>query len=401
MEERVVCEGLSLSSKTCDNATFRNSTAACLFNSCGESSLFEESSVECFGRSCEKSRFSNSNVTCGGLWSCEVAEFVGSNVRCDGFEACGGITVQTSAVTCIHERSCEDSGIFGDSVLFDECSCCEGSGCPSQTQSCVGDPPVFCSLVVNGRTCAQRRNPICPFGPELLATQQDTEVVIPPQLELLVGVANPVILPENGGVSPREDGTLIYTPNIGFVGDDLFEFELCDSSGSCRRRKFLVLVGLADIGASLPDGGATLATPESPTESKSSGLYALSALVLIPILVVFAVVWRRKKRESGKPPPSADDGGTNALAERTRPTTGVAIQPVSSASEAPRPEQLVSPEGHAQIPVQGFHLDATLPGDSAYGQPDASRTLQEAVVLEVSPRYEASVGPDMKREALQ
>ncbi len=43
----------------------------------------------------------------------------------------------------------------------------------------------------------------------------------------------PVSSPIHGTVVLNGDGTFIYTPNSGFVGNDTFEYEVCDEGGNC------------------------------------------------------------------------------------------------------------------------------------------------------------------------
>jgi len=46
---------------------------------------------------------------------------------------------------------------------------------------------------------------------------------------LLTPVTTPVIFPQNGTVTIQNDGTYFYTPNVGFVGEDTFDYRVCDN----------------------------------------------------------------------------------------------------------------------------------------------------------------------------
>ncbi|MFC1756747.1 Ig-like domain-containing protein [Patescibacteria group bacterium] len=61
-----------------------------------------------------------------------------------------------------------------------------------------------------------------------------------------------VDLPTNGIAVPNTDGTVVYTPNDGFVGTDIFTYSVCDTEGLCSEvsSEVSVLV-LSEEGASL------------------------------------------------------------------------------------------------------------------------------------------------------
>ena len=79
-------------------------------------------------------------------------------------------------------------------------------------------------------------------------TNPDTPVTIPVlDNDLLSPGAPPnavvnVSQPSNGVATIQPDGTVLYTPNPGFVGRDTFTYEICNSEGSCDEAKVTVVV---------------------------------------------------------------------------------------------------------------------------------------------------------------
>ena len=53
--------------------------------------------------------------------------------------------------------------------------------------------------------------------------------------------------PENGIVIINEDGTVTYVPDADFVGEDSFDYEICDGSGDCVIGSVTITVELNDI----------------------------------------------------------------------------------------------------------------------------------------------------------
>ncbi len=51
-----------------------------------------------------------------------------------------------------------------------------------------------------------------------------------PDNDALIWNTTPIIPPANGSLSLNTDGTFTYTPNPGFIGNDSFEYEVCDVS---------------------------------------------------------------------------------------------------------------------------------------------------------------------------
>lgn len=54
-----------------------------------------------------------------------------------------------------------------------------------------------------------------------------------PNGDALTVNTTPVIAPTNGTLSLNSNGTFMYTPNAGFVGNDQFVYQVCDPSNAC------------------------------------------------------------------------------------------------------------------------------------------------------------------------
>ena len=81
----------------------------------------------------------------------------------------------------------------------------------------------------------------------MIETSPDTPVTIPVLDNDSSDVSPPdqvvsVTQPANGVVSIQPDGTVIYTPNTGFVGRDPFFYEICNSNGLCDQAQVTVIV---------------------------------------------------------------------------------------------------------------------------------------------------------------
>ncbi len=67
----------------------------------------------------------------------------------------------------------------------------------------------------------------------------------------LTTVDSIITQPTNGTVSILPDGTVIYTPDTGFEGNDEFQYRVCDSENLCAEATVTVEVG---PDKSVPDG---------------------------------------------------------------------------------------------------------------------------------------------------
>ncbi len=77
-------------------------------------------------------------------------------------------------------------------------------------------------------------------------TPQDTPVTIPvltnDKGNLVPSTVVVVKNPTNGTTTVNPDGTIKYTPNLGFFGTDTFDYKVCDTAGSCTVSKVTVTV---------------------------------------------------------------------------------------------------------------------------------------------------------------
>ncbi len=62
----------------------------------------------------------------------------------------------------------------------------------------------------------------------------------------------PVSTPTSGTVTLNPDGTFTYLPNVGFVGTDTFEYEVCDEGGNCDIGRVTIEVRDATAGNNPP-----------------------------------------------------------------------------------------------------------------------------------------------------
>ena len=61
--------------------------------------------------------------------------------------------------------------------------------------------------------------------------------------------------PENGTVFINADGSVTYAPDIDFIGDDVFTYEVCDDSGLCNTADVTVIVaGVLGVDMVIPEG---------------------------------------------------------------------------------------------------------------------------------------------------
>jgi gliding motility-associated-like protein len=90
-------------------------------------------------------------------------------------------------------------------------------------------------------------------------TPEDVAVNLPvlsndsdPDGSLVPGSVTVVIPPNHGTVVVNPDGSLTYTPNIGYVGEDCFTYEVCDSLG-VERDDALVCITMAEVDIIIPE----------------------------------------------------------------------------------------------------------------------------------------------------
>ena len=180
--------------------------------------------------------------------------------------------------------------------------------------------------------------------------------------------------PRNGSVTVRENGSVVYTPNVGFVGLDVIGVETCNPSGDCFDATVNVIVS------------APVET-ESP-ENKGGGSQAyLAALAVIPIVGCVAgyLIYKKKKTESSiverqDNAPSFKQGGSVNVSTVNQsvsgPTFSLYSEPQVAQQDPPRPAPPQYPEnnlpGGGSIPTfknQVPSVESQRPANAAALQP--------------------------------
>ena len=417
---------------TCESTAFQNSLVYCIAGACRNSD-FDSVDVVCVeGRgdsdSCASSTFHQSKVGCYDS-GCDSSVFESSEVICDGYVSCASAT-------------------------FDDCSCCDGNGCPSEIPSCTVDSVSFCSgREMNGVTCAALGNPICKGlgGPTMLPVatpnpptpRPPAETTSSPALVVTPVPASPIRLPteatgapalvvmpvpastdaptssftdspslvdadtpgrratdlptflvtrpaaqttsgptvhtncsgvnevtavsgiqvsipscaedasettittwpRNGSVTVHDNGSVRYTPNVGFVGLDVIGVKTCKPAGDC-------FDATVNVDVSAPE---EILSPESD----SGGSYAyLAALVVIPIVGCVAgyLLYKRKKTESSNAQwqgsgPSFKQGGSVNITALNESISGPSFSLYEGAGIAHQtPSQAVPPQYPGNTP---------------------------------------------------
>jgi hypothetical protein len=100
--------------------------------------------------------------------------------------------------------------------------------------------------------------------------------------------------PEHGTVTVNDDGTITYTPDEGYDGDDTFTYEICDPSGNCSEATVTV-----EVEGSTAPPPARKPTPEpQPGVLPQTGgdVVRLALWGLTLVLTGVALVGRRRVR---------------------------------------------------------------------------------------------------------
>ena len=396
-----ICDkGSCASSSFTEVSVFCNNKASAAVPATCESTVFQNSLVYCIAGACRNSDFDTAGVVCveggGDSDSCASSSFHQSKVGC--YDSCCGSSVfEASEVICDGFLSCL-------SATFDDCSCCDGNGCPDELPSCGADPVTFCSgREINGLSCAALGNPICnglsgptilpaaPATPNPPSPQPPTETTSAPQLAVTtipapspnappsriesppvmnadipvtsptaqststpvhtecsgvsevtavsgiqitippctydVGKPTVTTWPRNGSVAVRDNGSVLYTPNVGFVGLDVIGLETCNPGGECFDATVNISVSASEESS-------------SPKSDDGGSQAYLAALVIIPIVGCVAgyLIYRRRKSES-----------SNIGRHGSRPNVSTFNQSVSGPSLSLHDEVHVA---HQRIPAQ-------------------------------------------------
>lgn len=276
----------------CDNTESTNDALL----TCAESN-FTDSIVDCLNGACYESRFLDSTVRCLGTeksFACRFSIFNRSMVDCIGEEApCFDSAFYSSAVSgfdlsgvqtnsdfyscsCCDGEACPDDipsctedpvGFCSTVLLTQTCKAWGNPACtdvelspgttggtptyaptmqsptassPAPTNPTPTSPPTTGGTLTDAPTQSPTMGATTPTSPPTTqsdgtaTTEAETPVVIPVTSESdpsSVEIEKP---PLNGEATVNEDNTITYTPNAGFVGQDQFEYKVCDQQGECN-----------------------------------------------------------------------------------------------------------------------------------------------------------------------
>ncbi|PHQ56281.1 MAG: hypothetical protein COC16_03480, partial [Lutibacter sp.] len=88
-----------------------------------------------------------------------------------------------------------------------------------------------------------------PIDIDILANDSGADGTIDPNTVTIVS------LPDNGTVVINFDGSVLYTPDLDFIGDDNFTYEVCDNHGLCDTAVVTVIVaGVLGVEFVIPEG---------------------------------------------------------------------------------------------------------------------------------------------------
>jgi hypothetical protein len=161
--------------------------------------------------------------------------------------------------------------------------------CPDEAELCfdeTGSADNFCATIYGNQKCQKLQNPICKdYKPPAslnrsVTTPMDAPITIeaPSPGDAVISIQKS---PKNGALSFPSTNTVTYTPNKGFVGMDEFVVEFCYKDSHCETM---------DVNVEVERPQSTAPPQENGT---SKGLYALSALALIPLIIASVFVWKR------------------------------------------------------------------------------------------------------------
>jgi hypothetical protein len=155
--EECVCEAATFSTSSCAYYEIQDCYVYCKADFACEYATIWDSTVFCLDDySCYGAAFTNSTVECSAPSSCN-GKFVRSIVNCDVDTSCDYAEFSASAIAC-------PSVSQYYRYTYDQCSCCDGVGCPDGMQVCSVNGTYsedFCSSQSFGTTCAAFGNPIC------------------------------------------------------------------------------------------------------------------------------------------------------------------------------------------------------------------------------------------------
>jgi hypothetical protein len=90
----------------------------------------------------------------------------------------------------------------------------------------------------------------CHVSPDAVDDEVTTPVDTPVTIDILANdiYVDPVVVlvqvfPLHGTLGPVEDGTITYTPDSSFIGNDSFNYQICDTDDLCDTATVTIIVG--------------------------------------------------------------------------------------------------------------------------------------------------------------
>ena len=111
-----------------------------------------------------------------------------------------------------------------------------------------------------------------------------------------------VDLPDNGALQINRDGSITYIPNTNFVGFDSFQIQQCIINNDTNAAEKCEIITI-DVEVT-PAQSVISTLPPEESSSSSSGLYALAALAIIPLALLFYWIYRAKRTKNKGTAPS-------------------------------------------------------------------------------------------------
>jgi len=149
-----------------------------------------------------------------------------------------------------------------DSYGIDASGVADNDGDIDNTASVTGEDPSGTSL----DPVADSVFVIIHIPPIALDDEDDTEANISVEIDILANDTDAdgtidqtsvsiIGTPENGSVVVNTDGSVTYTPDTDFIGDDTFTYEVCDNHGLCDTATVTVIVtGVLAAELIIPEG---------------------------------------------------------------------------------------------------------------------------------------------------
>ena len=139
-----------------------------------------------------------------------------------------------------------NSGYFGIDIFNYTITVTNSDGSMNSETATVSIT-VFVSPVAEDDLAETEAN--IPVDIDILENDSDADGTIDP------GSVTIIDFPTNGTVDVNTDGSVTYTPDVDFIGDDFFTYQVCDNDGLCDTAEVTVIVaGVLGVELIIPDG---------------------------------------------------------------------------------------------------------------------------------------------------